>query len=231
VVLVQDYHLALLPQMIRERLPKATIITFWHIPWPNPESFGICPWREEIIQGLLGSTIIGFHTRYHCSNFLQTVDRFLETRIEHESSTVHAWRPPDAGGELPDLDRVAAGPVGRAAAFGTARQRRADDPHQAVRRRFGLPDDHCIALGVDRLDYTKGIVERIRAVEHLFERHPQWIGRLTFVQIAAPTRSSLDEYQRFEARCAPLRLTSTRASATPRTSRSSCWSSTTTPPR
>ncbi len=210
VVLVQDYHLALLPQMIRERLPKATIITFWHIPWPNPESFGICPWREEIIRGLLGSTIIGFHTRYHCSNFLQTVDRFLETRIEHESSTVHAaghltqvesypisieW-PHDDEAVPPPLDGETA-PT-------------ADDPHQAVRRRFGLPDDHCIALGVDRLDYTKGIVERIRAVEHLFERHPQWIGRLTFVQIAAPTRSSLDEYQRFESQ---VRATATQVNA------------------
>jgi trehalose 6-phosphate synthase len=67
-VLVQDYHLALLPGLIRERLPKATIITFWHIPWPNAETFGICPWRQEIIDGLLGSTILGFHTQFHCNN-------------------------------------------------------------------------------------------------------------------------------------------------------------------
>ncbi len=87
VVLVQDYHFALLPSMIRRQLPKSTIITFWHIPWPNPESFGICPWREELLQGMLGSTILGFHTPFHCKNFLETVDRYLEIRIEHESST------------------------------------------------------------------------------------------------------------------------------------------------
>jgi trehalose-6-phosphate synthase len=88
VVLVQDYHFALLPAMIRERLPQATILTFWHIPWPNPESFGICPWRREILQGMLGSTILGFHTRFHCKNFIETVDRYLEARIEHEHSTI-----------------------------------------------------------------------------------------------------------------------------------------------
>ena len=73
---------------MRERLPQATIITFWHIPWPNPESFGICPWRREILQGMLGSTILGFHTRFHCKNFIETVDRYLEARIEHEYSTI-----------------------------------------------------------------------------------------------------------------------------------------------
>jgi trehalose-6-phosphate synthase len=108
VVLVQDYHFALLPAMIRERLPQATILTFWHIPWPNPESFGICPWRREILQGMLGSTILGFHTRYHCKNFIETVDRYLEARIEHEHPPSRLPRQGDAGGELPDLDRVAA---------------------------------------------------------------------------------------------------------------------------
>src|SRR3954469_964009 len=88
VVLVQDYHFALLPAMVRRKLPRATILTFWHIPWPNPESFGICPWREELLEGLLGSTIVGFHTPYHCKNFLDGVDRYLEARIEHEHSSI-----------------------------------------------------------------------------------------------------------------------------------------------
>jgi len=88
VLLVQDYHFALLPGMLRKLLPKATIITFWHIPWPNPESFGICPWREELLQGMLGSTILGFHTPFHCKNFIETVDRHMETRIDHASSTI-----------------------------------------------------------------------------------------------------------------------------------------------
>ncbi|TKD09129.1 MAG: trehalose-6-phosphate synthase, partial [Mesorhizobium sp.] len=68
IVLVQDYHFALLPRMIRERLPEAIVITFWHIPWPNPEVYSICPWRERILEGLLGSSIIGFHTQFHANN-------------------------------------------------------------------------------------------------------------------------------------------------------------------
>lgn len=91
VILIQDYHLALFPRLVREKLPKATIISFWHIPWPNPEAFGICPWREEILRGLLGSSIMGFHTRFHCNNFLDTVDRFLEARIDNETSTILLW--------------------------------------------------------------------------------------------------------------------------------------------
>ncbi|GAB4479790.1 MAG: trehalose-6-phosphate synthase [Burkholderiaceae bacterium] len=189
VVLIQDYHFALAPRMVRERLPRATIITFWHIPWPNPESFGICPWRTEILDGLLGSTILGFHTRYHCNNFLQTVDRFLEARIEHESSTV------SFGGHLTQVESY---PI--SIAWPAAEN---DEPVAAARERtrraLGIDDEQLLGLGVDRLDYTKGIVERMRAVERLFELHPEWLHRFTFVQIAAPSRSSLDEYQRFEA--------------------------------
>jgi len=189
VVLIQDYHFALLPRMVRERLPRATIITFWHIPWPNPESFGICPWRSEILEGLLGSTILGFHTRYHGHNFLEAVDRFLEARIEHESSTV------SFGGRL---TRVEAFPISIAWPDGQ-KGKSIEVCRTEMRTRLGVRPGHLVGLGVDRLDYTKGIVERLLAVERLFELHPEWIGRFTFVQIAAPSRSSLDEYQRFEA--------------------------------
>lgn len=189
VVLIQDYHFALLPRMVRERLPRATIITFWHIPWPNPESFGICPWRIEILEGLLGSTILGFHTRYHGNNFLQTVDRFLEARIEYETSTVSC-----AG----HLTLVESYPISI-----NWPEIENDEPIAAARTRIrqalGIGESQRLGLGVDRLDYTKGIVERLRAVERLFELHPEWLRRFTFVQIAAPTRSTLDEYQRFEA--------------------------------
>jgi trehalose 6-phosphate synthase len=189
VVLIQDYHFALLPRMVRERLPRATIITFWHIPWPNPESFGICPWRAEILEGLLGSTILGFHTRYHGHNFLESVDRFLEARIEYDDSTV------SFGGRL---TRVESFPISIAWPEGKP-AKSVEECRAEVRKRFGVSPDHLVGLGVDRLDYTKGIVERLLAVERLLELHPEWIGRFTFVQIAAPSRSSLDEYQRFEA--------------------------------
>lgn len=196
IVLVQDYHFALLPRMIRERLPDAIVIAFWHIPWPNPESFAICPWREEVVTGLLGSSILGFHTQFHCNNFVDTVDRFLEARVDRESFTVSlggkltavrrypisiAW-PPD-----PELVRK---PIAECLA--------------EVRRRHGLPDGHKCGIGVDRLDYTKGIVERFRAIERLLDLNPQWAGHFSFIQIAAPTRSGIDEYQHHESQVRSL---------------------------
>ena len=170
VVLVQDYHFALLPAMIRADLPRATIITFWHIPWPNPESFGICPWREELLQGLLGSTILGFHTRLHCRNFLETVDRYLETRIEHESSTI------THRGQLTMVESYPISiqwPPARQGALSPAAETRA-----GILRELGLPADQLLGVGVDRLDYTKGIPERFMAVERMLELHPELAGQL-----------------------------------------------------
>jgi trehalose 6-phosphate synthase len=190
VVLVQDYHLALVPRMIRNKLPNAIIITFWHIPWPNPEAFGICPWREEILDGLLGSSIMGFHIRFHRNNFVDTVDRFLESRIDRESSSISfrgeislvrsypisiEW-PPRLLSRLPPMPACEA----------------------TVRARNNIDSRVLIGLGVDRLDYTKGIVERFRAVERLFEKYPEWIGKFSFIQIAAPSRSSIPAYKAFD---------------------------------
>ncbi|MDE2613629.1 MAG: trehalose-6-phosphate synthase [Burkholderiales bacterium] len=191
LVLVQDYHFALLPALIRERLPEATIITFWHIPWPNPESFGICPWRSEILEGMLGSTILGFHTRYHCKNFIETVDRYLEARIEHEHSTI-AFREKETLIESYPISIAWPDDAEAAAMPSVAACRR------RVIERLGLPADACIAVGIDRFDYTKGILERFNAVERLLEKYPQWQGRFVLVQVAAPTRGALDEYRSFQ---------------------------------
>ncbi len=191
VVLVQDYHFALLPRLVRDRLPHATIITFWHIPWPNPESFGICPWRTELIEGLLGSTILGFHTRYQAKNFVETADRFLETRIEHETSQI------SYGGVRTQVESY---PISIDWPDAPSLEKDVDECRREVRERLGLPAVQMVGLGVDRLDYTKGILERFSAVEAMLERHPEMIGRFTFVQIAAPSRSALEEYQNFEAR-------------------------------
>jgi trehalose 6-phosphate synthase len=193
VVLVQDYHFALLPQMIAAQLPRATILAFWHIPWPNPESFGICPWRREILQGMLGSTILGFHTRFHCKNFIETVDRYLEARIEHEYSSI----------SYQDKETlVESYPI--SIAWPTAQETATWPPVAECRRRvferLHLPADTCLAVGVDRFDYTKGILERLRAVESLLEKRPEWRGRFVFVQVAAPTRSELDEYRSLRER-------------------------------
>lgn len=196
VVLVQDYHFALLPGMLRKALPRATIITFWHIPWPNPESFGICPWREELLKGMLGSTILGFHTPFHCKNFLDTVDRYLETRIEHASATI------SRGG---NLTMVEAYPISiQWPPPWQESQPPVGECRDQIRRTLNIEENCLIGLGVDRLDYTKGILERLRAVECLLENHPEMIGRFCFVQIAAPSRSALEEYQAFEARVRAL---------------------------
>ncbi|MCA2962066.1 MAG: trehalose-6-phosphate synthase [Silvanigrellales bacterium] len=191
VILVQDYHFALLPRLLRELLPNATIITFWHIPWPNAESFGICPWRNEIMEGLLGSSIVGFHTQLHCNNFLETVDRFLESRIDKENASISfqghvtAIKPYPISIEWP--------PRWQAEAPSLFECRR------KVFARHGFPEGHRVGIGVDRLDYTKGIIERLLSVERLFELHPQWLGKFTFVQIAAPSRSQLPSYRNFDA--------------------------------
>ncbi|RJG06115.1 trehalose-6-phosphate synthase [Noviherbaspirillum cavernae] len=194
VVLAQDYHFALLPRMVREVLPKATIITFWHIPWPNPESFGICPWREEILEGLLGSTTLGFHTEFHCKNFLETVDRYLEARIEHEVSTI------SYGGKLTKVEDYPISIAWPEAEDGPG----VAESRTSIRQELGLPANQLLGIGVDRLDYTKGIIERFQAIEKMLEQHPEMVGRFSMVQIAAPSRSSLDEYQNFEARVRSL---------------------------
>jgi len=190
IVLVQDYHFALLPRFVHQRLPKATIITFWHIPWPNAESFGICPWRKEVLEGLLGSTILGFHTQYHCRNFIDTVDRYLEARIGYENSSV------SHGGHRTSIEPFPIS-IQWPSPF-VDRQPSVADCRRRVLEREGLPADIKLGVGVDRMDYTKGIIERFHAVERMLELKPELVGRFVFVQIAAPTRSSLDEYRNFE---------------------------------
>ena len=193
VVLVQDYHFALVPAMVREKLPRATILTFWHIPWPNPESFGICPWRREILQGMLGSTILGFHTRFHCKNFIETVDRYLEARIEHEHSTISFQGMSTLVESYPiSIEWPTPTEVAHWAPVAECRAN--------VLQRLHLPADQRIAVGVDRFDYTKGILERLHAVERMLEKYPEWLGRFTLVQVAAPSRSALEEYRVFRDR-------------------------------
>ena len=194
IVLVQDYHFAMLPRMLRQRKPRATIITFWHIPWPNPETFGICPWREKIIDGLLGSSILGFHTQFHCNNFFEAVDRFMESRIDRERDSVTL-----AGSETlvrPYPISIAWPPAA------LEHQAPVEQCRRAVIERFHLPPDARIAVGVERFDYTKGILERMRAVETLLEQRPEWRGKFVFVEAAAPSRSKLDAYQALQREAA-----------------------------
>jgi trehalose 6-phosphate synthase len=187
VVLIQDFHFALLPKLIRAKIPKATIALFWHIPWPNSETFGVCPWKREMLLHMLSADILGFHTRYHCQNFLDAVDRFVECQIDHEHMTVTLqgrvcrvaaypisieW-PPRWLHDLPDVSACRA----------------------AVRDRYRIGPDAVIGLGVERWDFTKGIIERFHALEALLEKNPRHRGRLTFLQIASPSRSQLPAYR------------------------------------
>jgi trehalose 6-phosphate synthase len=187
VILIQDYHFALLPGQLRPRRPKATIALFWHIPWPNAETFGLCPWKREMLSNLLMADVLGFHTLYHCQNFLSTVDRFVECQIDQERMTValqghvcHVnpypisieW-PPHWLHQVPDIDTC----------------------RSAVRQRFGIAGHVMLGLGVERWDFTKGVIERFLALERLLDQQPQLRGRVTLLQIAAPSRSKLPAYQ------------------------------------
>jgi trehalose 6-phosphate synthase len=191
VILVQDYHFALLPRMLRRRKPQATIALFWHIPWPNAETFGVCPWKCEMLVNMLAVDILGFHTRYHCQNFLATVDRFVECQIDHEHMTVtfrdhvcHVmpypisieW-PPRWLAQLPDVQTSRA----------------------VVRARYNVDANVTLGLGVERWDFTKGIVERFLALEVLLDKEPALRGRITLLQVAAPSRSRLPAYRALQA--------------------------------
>jgi trehalose 6-phosphate synthase len=187
IVLVQDYHFALAPKLIRAKLPRATVIMFWHIPWPNAERFGICPWRDELLEGMLGSSIIGFHTQFHCNNFVESVDRYMEARIDREqNAVVHQKR----GTLVRPYPISIEWPNHWAKSTSTAAECRA-----SVFAELGLAPDALLGVGVDRLDYTKGVEERLLAVEQLIERHPSFRGRFTFVQLAAPSRTEIERYQ------------------------------------
>lgn len=187
IVFVQDYHFALLPRLVKEARPEAIVCQFWHIPWPNAEAFRICPWSEEIIDGLLGNDLLGFHIQYHCNNFFDTVDAGIEARIDREHFAVvrrgHRTfvKPfpisidPEPWGKLPK-----------------GRTREADV--RQTRERLALGEAKLI-FGVDRLDYTKGIPERIRAFERMLEHNPEWRGRVTLLQVGAPSREHLQRYQ------------------------------------
>jgi trehalose 6-phosphate synthase len=191
VVLIQDYHFALLPRLIKDRVPSARVAIFWHIPWPNPESFSICPWQREILDGLLGADLIGFHVQAHCNNFLSTVDRVLEARVDWEHFSVK--RNDHLSSVLPfpisvDLTEDASD---------TMAVHSAEEERSAIISELGI-EATFLGVGVDRVDYTKGIVERFQAVESFLERHPRYQGKFTFIQIGAPTRSNIPRYAEFQ---------------------------------
>ncbi|MDD5544623.1 MAG: trehalose-6-phosphate synthase [Acidobacteriia bacterium] len=189
-VLIQDYHFALLPQLIKRKRPDARVAIFWHIPWPNPQAFGICPWQRELLDGMLGADLIGFHVQSHCNYFLETVAQALEARVDWEHFAVS---------RSGHVTRVKPFPI--SVAFS---ETAGADPalktwdRASLIKELGLNVSH-LAVGVDRVDYTKGILERFHGVERFLDKYPNYRGRFTLVQIGAPSRTHIKRYHDFQA--------------------------------
>jgi trehalose 6-phosphate synthase len=183
LLLIQDYHFALVPRLVRESAPHIVSSIFWHIPWPNSEVAGICPWKESILEGMLGADVIGFHTQQYCLNFLETVQRYLECRVDLETMSVLY------GGHRTEVRTY---PISVEWPYPSASR----DDGAMLRESLGIPRDAHVSIGVDRADYTKGLLERVEAVEQLLEGNPSLLGKYVFVQLAAPTRTEIPKYQR-----------------------------------
>lgn len=191
IILIQDFHFALLPKMIKQIRPDAMVGLFWHVPWVSAESFSVCPWKKEILDGMLEADLIGFHTQLHCNNFIETVGRELESLIDFEQFSVTRRN---------HISYIKPFPI--SIAFSNGHEHHAlNTTHiakqQALLKHAGVTTPH-IGLGVDRLDYTKGILERLKAIEIFLSRYPEYLEQFTFVQIAAPTRTKVKRYREFE---------------------------------
>ncbi|HYL12666.1 MAG TPA: trehalose-6-phosphate synthase [Terriglobales bacterium] len=189
VILVQDYHFALLPRLIKRNRPEARVAIFWHIPWPNPEAFGICPWQGELLDGLLAADLVGFHIQAHCDNFLQTVDRALECRLDREHSAVNRK------GHLTYVKPFPISVVFEETSGAVSKGKKEEDiqVRAAVLRELNS-DALFLGVGVDRVDYTKGILERFAAIERFLEKYPVYRGQFSFIQVAAPSRTHIKRY-------------------------------------
>ncbi len=188
VILVQDYHFALLPRMIKEKRPDARVAIFWHIPWPNTEAFGICPWQRQLVDGLLGADLIGFHVQSHCNNFLQTVDRVVESRVDWEHFSVQRHDHRTLVHPFPISVAFADDDSSDQHQYASSYEERA-----SLLRSLGI-DATYVGVGVDRVDYTKGILERFLAIERFLEKYPTYQGKFTFIQIGAPSRTHIKRY-------------------------------------
>lgn len=183
-VFIQDYHFTLLAKMIKEKRPDAIIALFWHIPWPNPEGFAICPYQQEILDGMLACDLIGFHLQFHCNNFLDTANRLTECRVDAEKfSVVRAGREAFVKAFPISVDGYSNAAVSQSDAEEVGN----------IRKEFDL-EGKIVAVGVDRIDYTKGIVERILAIDRFLEKYPEYKNKFVFIQLAAPSRTHIKRY-------------------------------------
>ena len=183
-VLVQDYHFALLPRLVKEKRPDARVAIFWHIPWPNPQAFGICPWQRDLLDGLLGADLVGFHIQSHCNYFLETVDSVLESRVDWEHFAIN---------RRGNFTLVRPFPISVAMPEPTSKSSSVYLDRAALFKDLGV-EAAFMGVGVDRVDYTKGILERFRGLERFLEKYPAYQGQFTFVQIGAPSRTHIKRY-------------------------------------
>ena len=187
VVLVQDYHFALLSHFIKKQNPELTVGQFWHIPWPQNEIFRTCPWHEEILEGLLGNDLLGFHAQSFCNNFLETVERNLETKTDPErAAIIHGGKSTVV---LPfpisvDFERISQ----------EAGTEAVEQEMESLRHEFDLENKY-LGIGMDRMDYTKGIPQRLQALDKFLEDNPKYRGKVVFIQAGMPSRTQIDSYQ------------------------------------
>lgn len=187
-VFIQDYQLSLVAKFIKEA-SNNNIITaqFWHIPWPNPEAFRICPWQQEILEGLLSNDLLGFHIRYHCLNFMDTVSRALEARVDYERYEICCNGHKTAIRPFPisvDFDEFSVGA-------------QSDEVNKEVERiKFSLGlSGECIGIGLERFDYTKGLPDRFKAIDCFFAKYPRYLNKMVFIQAGVTSRIQIEAYQ------------------------------------
>lgn len=192
LIWVHDYQLLLVPHMIREKEPNATIGFFNHIPFPSYEVFRTMPWRDEILKGMLGANLIGFHTYDYERHFISSVSRILRHQVEfNEISLTDRIVKVDSfpmGIDYEKFEQAALENFERSSTNQSDLQTRINLHTQAS------PDTKLI-LSIDRLDYTKGIANRIRAFEYFLEKYPQYIEKIRLVMLAVPSRSNVPQYQ------------------------------------
>ncbi len=176
IILIQDFHFTLVPRLIKKARPDAQIGIFWHVPWPNSEAFSICPWRKEILDGMLGADIIGFHTQQFCNNFMDTVSKEIESLTDFEHFAITRDR---------HTTHIKAFPIGTAFVNGMEDP---PSPDRSIFTKYGITAKY-VGIGVDRTDYIKGLVERCRAVEFLLDVYPEYVGQFTLLQILPPSKS------------------------------------------
>ncbi len=191
VVWFQDYHLGLAPRHVREERPDTFCMQFWHITWPSWDVFQTCPQYEQLLDGLLANDLLGFHTERYCQNFLDCAAMLPETRVDRATRSVvydgrrTFVRPFPLGIDAVERERLAEST--EATAF-----------WNEFREEYAVGDT--LAIGVERLDYTKGIPERLSALERFWERHPEWRGEFTYVQKASESRSQIGAYRELQGR-------------------------------